>query len=69
MRDGIFGLTSNAWVTSAVSTSVVAGVTGSASGGMTIALNAFGQELQSMATEQNISMEVMHRITSMASAG
>ncbi len=69
IRDGIFGLTSNALVTSAVSTSVISGVTGSASGGMTIALNTFGQELQSMAAEQNISMEVMHRITSMASGG
>ncbi|MDN6680368.1 MAG: GntP family permease, partial [Yaniella sp.] len=56
-------------VTSAISTSVISGVTGSASGGMTIALNAFGDELKTMATDQGISMEVMHRITSMASGG
>lgn len=69
IRDGIFGLSSNALVTSAVSTSVISGVTGSASGGMTIALNAFGDELQTLAVDQGISMEVMHRITSMASGG
>ncbi|NLZ98787.1 MAG: GntP family permease, partial [Micrococcus sp.] len=69
IRDGIFGLSANALVTSAISTSVISGVTGSASGGMTIALNAFGDELRTMATDQGISMEVMHRITSMASGG
>lgn len=69
IRDGIFGISTNALVTSAVSTSVISGVTGSASGGMTIALNAFGDDLRSMAVEQGISMEVMHRITSMASGG
>ncbi|NWN87538.1 MAG: GntP family permease [Micrococcaceae bacterium] len=69
VRDGIFGISSNALVTSAVSTSVISGVTGSASGGMTIALNAFGEDLRNMAVDQGISMEVMHRITSMASGG
>lgn len=69
IRDGIFGLTPNALVTSAVSTSVISGITGSASGGMTIALNAFGDDLQTMAQDQGIAMETMHRITSMASGG
>lgn len=69
IRDGIFGLTGNALVTSAVSTSTIAGVTGSASGGMTIALNALGDDLQAMAADQGISMEIMHRITAMASGG
>lgn len=69
IRDGIFGLTGNALVTSAVSTSTIAGVTGSASGGMTIALNALGDDLQAMAADQGIPMEAMHRITAMASGG
>lgn len=69
IRDGIFGLTGNALVTSAVSTSTIAGVTGSASGGMTIALNALGDDLRAMAVEQGIPMEAMHRITAMASGG
>ena len=69
IRDGIFALSENALVTSAVSTSVIAGVTGSASGGMTIALNALGEDLRAMALDQGISLEVMHRITAMASGG
>lgn len=69
IREGVFGISGNALVSSAVSTSAVSGVTGSASGGMTIALNAFGDELSQMATDQGISLDVMHRITSMASGG
>lgn len=69
IRDGIFGISDSALVSSAVSTSVIAGVTGSASGGMTIALNAFGDGLAQQAAEQGISLEVMHRITAMASGG
>ncbi len=48
---------------------MIAGVTGSASGGMTIALNALGEDLRAMALDQGISLEVMHRITAMASGG
>ncbi|WP_261624271.1 GntP family permease [Nesterenkonia marinintestina] len=69
IRDGIFAVSDNALIASAMSTSVIAGVTGSASGGMTIALNALGEELQALASDQGISMEVMHRITAMASGG
>lgn len=69
IRDGIFGISENALVTSAVSTSTIAGVTGSASGGMTIALNALGDDLKAMAADQGITMEAMHRITAMASGG
>lgn len=69
IRDGIFGISENALVASAVSTSVISGITGSASGGMSIALNAFGEDLQSLADVQGISHEVMHRITAMASGG
>lgn len=69
VRDGIFGISDSALVSSAVSTSVIAGVTGSASGGMTIALNAFGEDLAQQAAEQGISLEIMHRITAMASGG
>lgn len=67
IRDNLFGITENALATSALSTAVISGVTGSASGGMTIALNAFGEDLAALAESQGIDMEVMHRITSMAS--
>ncbi|MDZ5077478.1 GntP family permease [Nesterenkonia sp. HG001] len=69
IRDGIFGVSENALVASALSTSTISGVTGSASGGMTIALNALGEELRDLAVDQGISLEAMHRITAMASGG
>lgn len=69
IRDGMFGVTQNALVTSALSTSVIAGITGSASGGMTIALNALGDDFHQLAIDQNISMEAMHRITALGSGG
>src|SRR5699024_8065949 len=67
--DGLFSVTQNALVTSALSTSVIAGITGSASGGMTIALNALGDDFRQLALDQDISMEAMHRITALASGG
>ncbi|GAA3070386.1 MULTISPECIES: GntP family permease [Actinomycetes] len=69
IREGIFGVSENALVASAVSTSTISAVTGSASGGMTIALNALGEELRDLAVDQGISLEAMHRITAMASGG
>ncbi len=69
VRDGIFGLSDNALVTSMLSVSGISGLTGSASGGLTIALETFGADLSSRAADQGISMEVMHRVTAMASTG
>lgn len=69
IREGIFAVSDNALVASAISTSTISGVTGSASGGMTIALNALGEDLRQLALDQGISMEAMHRITAMASGG
>ncbi|GAA3287636.1 GntP family permease [Nesterenkonia halobia] len=69
IRDGIFGVTGNALASTALSTSTISGVTGSASGGMTIALNALGDDLRQLAVDQDISLEAMHRITAMASGG
>ncbi|MDO5619598.1 GntP family permease [Kocuria sp.] len=69
VRDAIFNVGGNALVTSVLSTSVTAAITGSSSGGMTIALNAFGEELRQMAVDQGISLEAMHRLTAMAAGG
>lgn len=69
VRDGLFGLTENALVTSILSTSGISALTGSASGGLTITLETFGEDLAAGAASQGISMEVMHRITAMASTG
>lgn len=69
LRDSVFNMGGNALVTSVVSTSVTAAITGSSSGGMTIALNAFGDQLRDMAVDQGVSLEAMHRLTAMAAGG
>ena len=69
VRDSVFGMGANALVTSVVSVSITAGLTGSSSGGMTIALNALGDDLRQLADQEGISMEAMHRLTAMAAGG
>lgn len=69
IRDSVFNMGGGALVTSVVSTSVTAAITGSSSGGMTIALNAFGDQLRGMASDQGVSLEAMHRLTAMAAGG
>src|SRR5690606_20953853 len=56
-------------VNEAVTTTTLAGITGSASGGLSITLAAMGEQYVNMAMEAGIPMEVMHRIASMASGG
>ncbi|MEP3429680.1 MAG: GntP family permease [Roseibium sp.] len=51
----------------AVSVATLSGLTGSASGGMSIALDALGKTFVQMANETGTSLEAMHRITSVAS--
>ena len=53
----------------AVTINVLAGITGSASGGMSIALAAMSGEFIAAAKEAGIPLEVMHRVASMASGG
>ena len=67
IREGIFSVSDNVLVVSTMSTAVISGITGSSSGGLSITLQAFGEELKAMAVEQNVSLEVLHRITAMAS--
>jgi H+/gluconate symporter-like permease len=52
-----------------VTTTILAGITGSASGGMSIALAAMGQQYLEQATQRGISPEVLHRVAAMASGG
>ncbi|ALC06628.1 hypothetical protein CDES_11305 [Corynebacterium deserti GIMN1.010] len=69
IRDSIFNMGANALITSVVTVSITAGLTGSSSGGMTIALNALGEDLKAMAIADGTSMEAMHRLTAMAAGG
>lgn len=59
----------NPLVNEAVAVTSLAGITGSASGGMSIALAAMSETFIKMANEAHIPMEVLHRVAAMASGG
>lgn len=59
----------NPLISEMVAINVLAGITGSASGGLSIALTALGDSFVEMAQAAGISPELMHRIASMASGG
>lgn len=59
----------NPLVSLALSVNVLAGVTGSASGGMSIALQTLGSEYLAMAQELGTSPELLHRVTTVATGG
>ena len=56
-------------VSAVVTTNIMCGLTGSASGGLTIALSMLGDQWATMAQAQGITLEALHRITSIASIG
>jgi H+/gluconate symporter-like permease len=56
-------------VNEAVTVTTLAGITGSASGGMSIALAAMAEQFMSAANAAGIPPEVLHRVASMASGG
>ncbi|ENY9534418.1 GntP family permease [Campylobacter jejuni] len=53
----------------AVAVNLLAGVTGSASGGMGIALEALGSKYKEIALNENIPLELFHRVASISSGG
>ena len=59
----------NPLVNEAFTVTVLAGITGSASGGMSIALAAMSEEFIAAAKAASIPLEVFHRIAAMASGG
>ena len=59
----------NPLVNEAISVTALAGITGSASGGMSIALAAMADQFVAAANATGIPMEVLHRVASMASGG
>ncbi|ALN58214.1 GntP family permease [Lysobacter yananisis] len=63
------GAIPNPLVNEAVTVTALAGITGSASGGMSIALAAMSETFIANAQAANIPMEVLHRVASMASGG
>ncbi|PLR97637.1 GntP family permease [Bacillus sp. T33-2] len=69
ISNGISGTFTNPLVNGAVTTTTLAGITGSASGGMGIALSAMAETYNKAIAAANIPPEVMHRVISMASGG
>ncbi|WP_371366988.1 GntP family permease [Pseudomonas sp. QL9] len=59
----------NPLVNEAITVTALAGITGSASGGMSIALAAMSEQFIAAAHAANIPLEVLHRVASMASGG
>lgn len=62
VRDWVLSIEGGPLVSLAVATNVLASLTGSASGGLTIALDALGSTYMRLASELNINPELLHRI-------
>ncbi len=69
IRDAVLGISPNPLISSAVATNVLAGITGSASGGMSIALETLGDRFMERAQEAGIDPEIMHRVVALSSGG
>ena len=70
IRDAVLGIApGNPLVSLAISVNVLAGITGSASGGMSIALQTLGDAYLEMAQAANIAPELLHRVTAIATGG
>ena len=65
----ILNISSNPIISEALSVNIICGITASASGGLTITLDALAPTFITMSQSLNISPEVMHRIASLASGG
>ncbi len=66
---GMLSISSNPLIGEAISSSVMAGVTGSASGGLSIALATFADSFKAAADDAGISYEVLHRVAAVACGG
>ena len=67
VRDWVLSIGGGPLVSLAVATNVLAALTGSASGGMTIALDALGDTYMRIAAEQGIDPGLMHRVAAIGS--
>jgi H+/gluconate symporter-like permease len=66
VREWVLGIGGGPLTSLAVATNILAALTGSASGGMTIALDALGPTYLALATERGIDPGLMHRVAVMA---
>ncbi|MGN7397890.1 GntP family permease [Peribacillus frigoritolerans] len=69
VRDAILGVSSHPLISEAISVNVLAGLVGSASGGMSIALEVMGQHYLNLANSMGIDPEFLHRVAAMSAGG
>lgn len=70
IRDAVLNVSpNNPLISEALAMSVLAGITGSSSGGLSIALQTLGGEYLTMAQAAGIDPELMHRVASLAAGG
>ncbi|MBN9404698.1 MAG: GntP family permease [Burkholderiales bacterium] len=69
IRDAVLRVSDNPLISEAIAMNVLAGITGSSSGGLSIALQTLGEDYLRMAEAANISPELMHRVAVMAAGG
>jgi H+/gluconate symporter-like permease len=69
IKEALLAISTNPLISEAIAVNVLAGITGSASGGMSIALGALGKTYLDMATQMGISPEALHRVATIACGG
>ncbi|SES29117.1 H+/gluconate symporter [Vreelandella subterranea] len=70
IRDAVLNaFPGNPLISEAMAMSVLSGLTGSSSGGLSIALETLGSEYLAMALEAGIDPELMHRVATLAAGG
>ena len=66
VRDAVLSVPGGPLISLTVSMNILAGLTGTASGGMAIALNALGDTFLRLASEHGIDPALMHRVTTIS---
>ena len=66
VRDAVLAIEGGPLISLTIAMNALAGLTGTASGGMAIALNQLGAYYMALAAEYNINPELMHRITTIS---
>jgi H+/gluconate symporter-like permease len=66
VRDAVLTIQGGPLMKLTVAMNALAALTGTASGGMAIALNALGDNFMELATKENVNPELMHRVTTLS---
>lgn len=70
IRDAVLGIApGNPLISLAIAVNILAGITGSASGGLSIALRALGADYLALAAHAGIAPQLLHRVTTIATGG